>query len=97
MEKDYCEAPSTAAGLGVGTLGAVLTPSPILGIPIGLIMRHYGKKDCTWWATSAGTGLLVGSAVQVVVVAAAVVTAKLKVAQMQSSQQQGALPQIPRV
>jgi hypothetical protein len=63
----------------------VLTPSPIIGIPVGLLMRHYGDKDCTWWAKSAGTGLLIGSAIQGAVIVAAVVAAKVKMAQAQSS------------
>lgn len=89
-----CDAPSGGAGFGVGALGFLLTPSPLLGLPIGLILRHYGKKDCSWAMKSAGTGLLVGSAVQAAVIAGAVAlsaTAAASAAQVASTQG-GAIP-----
>jgi hypothetical protein len=85
MKNDYCDAPSSSANIGVGALGAILTPSPMLGVPIGLIMRHYGDKDCNWWVKSAGTGLLVGSAIQVALIAVATAYTKIKMNQDQAN------------
>jgi len=66
----------------------------LLGIPVGLLLHHYGKKDCTWWAKSAGTGMLIGSAAQVVLIAGMAVATKLKVDQMQAGQGASA-PSLP--
>lgn len=92
-----CDAPSGGAGFGVGAIGFLLTPSPLLGIPLGLVLQHYGKKDCSWAMKSAGTGLLVGSVVQTVVIAAAVAAsaaAAARVAQ-EGSQTGAAFPNVP--
>ena len=91
-----CDAPSGGAGFGVGAIGFLLTPSPILGLPLGLILRHYGKSDCSWAMKSAGTGLLVGSAVQTLVIAGAVAASAVAASRVaQQGQSGGTLPPVP--
>lgn len=59
-----CEAPSGGSAFGVGLLGALAAPNLLVAIPAGLLLRHYGSKDCVWWGKSAGTGVLVGTAIK---------------------------------
>ncbi len=84
MNDKSCDAPSGGAGFGVGAVGFLLTPSPLLGLPIGLLLRHFGKADCSWAMKSAGTGMLVGSAVQTAVIGAAVAVSAITASRLGS-------------